>query len=221
MEQVYMKTKKSMLKTAAGVGGILLCLILSTKVSAQDLQNCLQNFGGWAGLVYVGLFTLLPVFFFPVAVLALAGGVMFGLWWGSVYTFIGAVLNCTLMFFLARYTGRKQVESLIEKKLSPLWQQRMENLNSGSGFRLLIILRLIPAVPYNLINYAFGLSGMKYSAYILASAIGIIPGTFAFINIGDKALDMSSPDFWTAIGLLALLLAVTALLGKILYPDKK
>ena len=81
--------------------------------------------------------------------------------------------------------------------------------------------RLIPAVPYNLINYAFGLTGMRYPAYILASALGIIPGTFAFINIGDKALDMSSPEFWIGIGLLGLLLAVTALLGKKLFPANK
>ena len=62
---------------------------------------------------------------------------------------------------------------------------------------------------------------MKYPAYILASAIGIIPGTFAFINIGDKALDITSPDFWIAIGLLVLLLAVTAALGKKLNPSNK
>ena len=98
-------------------------------------------------------------------------------------------------------------------------QSRLENLNSGSGFLLLIILRLIPAVPYNLINYAFGLSRMDYPTYILASCIGIIPGTFAFINIGDKALDVTSPDFWIAIGLLALLIAGTAVLGKKLYPN--
>ena len=213
-----MKAKKSMLKTAIGIGAILLGCFLSMKVSRQELQTYLQNLGSWAGIACIGLFALLPAFFFPVAVLALAGGLVFGLWLGSLYTFLGATLNCTLMFFLARYVGRKWIEALIEKKLSPVWQKRLQNLNSGSGFLLLIILRLIPAVPYNLINYAFGLSAMKYSTYILASAIGIIPGTFAFINIGDKALDVTSPDFWIAIGLLVLLLVVTSLLGKKLYP---
>ena len=81
-----------------------------------------------------------------------------------------------------------------------------------------MLLRLIPAVPYNLINYAFGLTGMGLPRYLLASAIGIIPGTLAFINIGDKALDPASPAFWAAVGLLALLLAVTALLGRRLFP---
>ena len=218
---VAMKAKKALITIGilAGLGG--LCWYLGTLVTPQELQAALQGLGSWAAIGYIGLFTLLPAFFFPVAVLALAGGLLFGLWWGSLYTFLGAILNCTLMFFLARFSGRKQVEALIEKKLSPVWQQRLANLNSNGGFALLIILRLIPAVPYNLINYAFGLSAMKYSTYILASGIGIIPGTFAFINIGDKALDVTSSDFWIAIGLLLLLLAVTAALVKKLYPQNE
>lgn len=174
----------------------------------------------WAALAYVGLFVLLPAFFFPVAVLALAGGLLFGLWWGSLYTFVGALLNCTLMFFLARYVGRERIENLVRKKLSPQWQARLSGLAGKRGFVLLIILRLIPAVPYNLINYAFGLTAMPFRTYLTASALGIIPGTLAFINIGDKALDPTSPGFWLAVGLLLLLLAVTALLGKKLFPKE-
>ena len=203
--------------------GALICLSiwLGSQVTPQQLQDAISRFGKWAAIAYIGLFTLLPAFFFPVAVLALAGGLLFGLFWGSIYTFAGAVLNCSVMFFLARYVGRKKAEQLIQKKLSPLWQSRLQSLNSSGGFALLVILRLIPAVPYNLINYAFGLTSMSYGTYILGSAIGIIPGTLAFINIGDKALDATSPDFWIAIGLLGLLLAVTALLGKKLFPANK
>lgn len=194
---------------------------LSTWLTPQQLQQALQQTGGWAPVLYIGLFILLPTFFFPVAVLALAGGLLFGLWWGSVYTFIGAVLNCALMFLLARYVGRSQVQRLVEQKLSPQWQRRLQMADGKEGFLLLIILRLIPAVPYNLINYTFGLTGISFSSYLLASAIGIIPGTFAFINIGDKTLEAGSPSFWIAIGLLVLLLAVTGLLGKKLFPGQK
>lgn len=194
---------------------------LSTWLTPQQLQQALQQTGGWAPVLYIGLFILLPTFFFPVAVLALAGGLLFGLWWGSVYTFIGAVLNCALMFLLARYVGRSQVQRLVEQKLSPQWQRRLQMADGKEGFLLLIILRLIPAVPYNLINYTFGLTGISFSSYLLASAIGIIPGTFAFINIGDKTLEAGSPSFWIAIGLLVLLLVVTGLLGKKLFPGQK
>lgn len=197
----------------------LLYVFVFSRIHAEDIQTTLVGYGKAAPFLYIGLFVVLPAFFFPVAVLALAGGLLFGLGWGSVYTFIGAVLNCTLMFIMARYIGRKKIEALIQQKLNPNWQRRLAEAGGRKGFLLLVILRLIPAVPYNLINYAFGLTKMSFRAYILASAIGIIPGTLVFINIGDKALDVSSPSFWLAVGLLVLLLAVTSLLGKRLFPN--
>ena len=186
----------------------------------ERIRELLSGLGAWAPWAYMAMFAVLPAFFFPVAVLALAGGVAFGLWQGALYTFIGAVVNCSVMFWTARHFGRKTIEALMEKRLDVKWRQRLDKLEGREGFILLIVLRLIPAVPYNLINYAFGLTGMRYPAYILASALGIIPGTFAFINIGDKAMDITSPGFWIAIGLLLLLLAVTALLGKKIFPEK-
>ena len=216
-----MKHKKTAVLLVLLIALAALTWKLATWLTPQQLQQALQQTGGWAPVLYIGLFILLPTFFFPVAVLALAGGLLFGLWWGSVYTFIGAVLNCALMFLLARYVGRSQVQRLVEQKLSPQWQRRLQMADGKEGFLLLIILRLIPAVPYNLINYTFGLTGISFSSYLLASAIGIIPGTFAFINIGDKTLEAGSPSFWIAIGLLVLLLAVTGLLGKKLFPGQK
>lgn len=216
-----MKHKKTAVLLVLLIALAALTWKLSTWLTPQQLQQALQQTGGWAPVLYIGLFVLLPAFFFPVAVLALAGGLLFGLWWGSVYTFIGAVLNCAMMFLLARYVGRSQVQRLVEQKLSPQWQRRLQMADGKEGFLLLIILRLIPAVPYNLINYTFGLTGISFSSYLLASAIGIIPGTFAFINIGDKTLETGSPSFWIAIGLLVLLLVVTGLLGKKLFPGQK
>ena len=216
-----MKHKKTAVLLVLLIALAALTWKLSSWLTPQQLQQALQQTGGWAPVLYIGLFILLPTFFFPVAVLALAGGLLFGLWWGSVYTFIGAVLNCALMFLLARYVGRSQVQRLVEQKLSPQWQRRLQMADGKEGFLLLIILRLIPAVPYNLINYTFGLTGISFSSYLLASAIGIIPGTFAFINIGDKTLEAGSPSFWIAIGLLVLLLVVTGLLGKKLFPGQK
>ena len=216
-----MKHKKTAVLLVLLIALAALTWKLSTWLTPQQLQQALQQTGGWAPVLYIGLFVLLPAFFFPVAVLALAGGLLFGLWWGSVYTFIGAVLNCAMMFLLARYVGRSQVQRLVEQKLSPQWQRRLQMADGKEGFLLLVILRLIPAVPYNLINYTFGLTGISFSSYLLASAIGIIPGTFAFINIGDKTLEAGSPSFWIAIGLLVLLLAVTGLLGKKLFPGQK
>lgn len=197
------------------------CIYAGTAITPGQLQSLISSTGSWAAFAYIGLFALLPAFFFPVAVLALAGGLLFGLWRGSLYTFLGAMLNCTLMFLLARYVGRDKVEQLLHSRLSPFWQKKLRGLEGRSGFLILVILRLIPAVPYNLINYAFGLTGMGFTTYLIGSAIGIIPGTLAFINIGDKALDAASPDFWIAIGLLGALLLITSILGKFAFPEDK
>ncbi len=213
------KHKKTIVIVGLVLAVTLLYIFVFSRISAEDIQTALAAYGNAAPLLYIGLFVVLPVFFFPVAILALAGGLLFGLVWGSIYTFIGAILNCALMFFMARYVGRARVEALLKKKLSLVWQQRLAGSGGKKGFLLLVILRLIPAVPYNLINYAFGLTQMSFRAYLFASAIGIIPGTLVFINIGDKALDIFSPSFWLAIGLLILLLAVTSLLGKWLFPN--
>lgn len=197
----------------------LLYMAAFSGVSAEGVRDALLRYGDLAPVIYTLLFAVLPAFFFPVAVLALAGGLLFGLLWGSVYTFIGAVINCALMFFLARRIGREKIRALVQRKLPSVWQARLKKAGGRNGFLLLIILRLIPAVPYNLINYAFGLTEMPFAAYMLGSAIGIIPGTLVFINIGDKALDVTSPSFRIALGLLVLLLAVTAFMSKKLFPN--
>ena len=214
--------KKKVLIAAAVclLTAILYCLVFSG-ITPQDIQSIVEKAGPWAPAAYVGLFALLPAFFFPVAVLALAGGLLFGLGLGSLYTFIGAIINCALMFLLSRYVGRAQAERFIANKLSPYWQDKLSKAGGKEGFLLLVILRLIPAVPYNLINYTYGLTPMAFRPYMLGSALGIIPGTLVFINIGDKAWDITSPSFWLAIGLLVLLLAVTAFLGKRLFPNNE
>ncbi len=216
-----MNKKKVLIAAAAILLMIGLYWLIFSGVTPEDIQGLVQRAGPWAPAAYIGLFALLPAFFFPVAVLALAGGLLFGLGLGSLYTFIGAIINCALMFILSRYVGRKQVEKFIAAKLSPFWQDKLNKAGGKEGFLLLVILRLIPAMPYNLINYTYGLTPMGFGAYMLGSAIGIIPGTLVFINIGDKAWDISSPSFWLAIGLLVLLLAVTAFLGKRLFPNNE
>ena len=217
-QTVKMNRRRWLIPAALCLTGAGLAVLFS-RVSPEVLHTHLTALGPWAPAGYMFLFTVLPAVFFPVAVLALAGGLLFGLLWGSIYTFLGAMLNCTLMFLLSRHFGRGRIDRYVTEKLPPVWRTRLRQAGGRQGFFLLILLRLIPAVPYNLINYAFGLTDMGLAPYLLASAAGIIPGTLVFINLGDKALNPASPAFGTAAGLLAALLAATALLGKRLFPN--
>ncbi|MEA5060378.1 MAG: TVP38/TMEM64 family protein [Candidatus Pelethousia sp.] len=198
---------------------VLLNWLVFSQISLEGLRSFLAGFGMLAPVAYMLCFAILPVFFFPVAVLALAGGLMFGLVWGSIYTFIGAVVNCALMFLLSRKLARNKARAAVEARLPEKWKAVLFDPAGKRSFLLLVVLRLIPAVPYNLINYSMGLTQMNFTTYMLGSIIGIIPGLFVFINISDKALDVTSPAFWNAVGLLAALLLITALLGKKLFPD--
>ena len=104
----------------------LLYMAAFSGVSAEGVRDALLRYGDLAPVIYMLLFAVLPTFFFPVAVLAFAGGLMFGLLWGSVYTFIGAVINCALMFFLARRLGREKIRALVQRKLPSVWQARLK-----------------------------------------------------------------------------------------------
>lgn len=213
------RLKTILFLAAAGIVTLLPVFAFSG-TSSQQIQSLLSPFGIFAPLAYIAAFALLPVVFFPVAILAVAGGLLFGLKLGSVYTLIGAAVNCALMFLLSRSVGRKKVQMLVDRRVSPVWRARLAHSSGKSGFFLLILLRLIPAVPYGLINYAFGLSDMRFLPYLLASVIGIIPGTLVFINLGDQVLNLASPSFWIAISLLFALFAVTFFLGRLFFPKE-
>ena len=216
-----MKYKKLAIASVLALGAIFLYRLVFSGVTVQDVQQWILRWGALAPLAYILAFSLLPAFLFPAAILVLAGGLVFGLIPGTLYTMIGSFFNCAIMFGISRYTGRSAVERYVKKHLSPVWQARLNQANGKRGFLLLLILRFLPTVPYNLLNYAYGLTGMNFTPYMIASMIGILPGTVVYINMGDKAMDTSSPAFWLAVGLLVLLCVVTTMLSRKLFPENK
>lgn len=194
-------------------------LALFSGISADELDTFIRGFGPWAPLAYVAAFTVLPAFFFPVAVLAPGGRPVIRLLGRSSIHLPGSCLKLHPYVLPGKAAGKKTGGADAAQPAGGTADRIFSFLEGRRGFLFLVLLRLIPAFPYNLINYAYGLSSMDYKTYILASVIGIIPGTFAFISIGDHMLDPSSPGFWISLGLMGLLLFVTAALGKLLFPN--
>lgn len=190
-------------------------------VTAQSIRDWITAFGTLAPIAYILVWALLPVFFFPVPVLALAGGLSFGLWIGTLYTLIGAVLNSSLMFWLAKVLARDMVNKYLEEKMPKKWWDRFMRAEGKESFLIVFICRLIPAMPYNVINYASGLTNIPFSKYTTATIIGILPGTVIFLNVGDKILDMHSPQFIISIVLVILLTLGSVLLGKTVAKKKE
>ena len=183
-------------------------------ITAQSIRDWVNGFGVLAPVAYIFVWALLPIFFFPVPVLALAGGLSFGLVDGSIYTVVGAIVNSSLMFWMAKLLAKDIVSSYLEKKMPKKWWDRFMNVGKKDGFFVVFICRLIPVMPYNVINYASGLTEISFISYSLATIFGILPGTVIFLNVGDKILDVGSPEFVWSIIFVVILTIVSVALGK-------
>lgn len=183
------------------------------------MKEFIESFGVIAPIVYVLMFAVLPIFFFPVPILAVAGGLVFGFVEGSLLTFFGAVINCYLMFIMSRKFGRNYVKDLLKRKLTEKQHKRIFDVSDDKLMMSLVILRLIPLVPYNLINYGYGLTNISLSKYMIASVLGIIPGTIVFLNFGATSSNVFSWQFLVASLMVVLLTVGSIYISKII--DKK
>ncbi|MGH7676009.1 MAG: TVP38/TMEM64 family protein [Gemmatimonadales bacterium] len=134
----------------------------------------------WGSVAFVVLYAVLSAFNFSGLVLTLAGGALFGFWWGALLNTIGANLGATGAWWLARALGREGLRVLVGDRLSGL-----DRLAAAQGPMWLLRLRLIPIVPFNLLNLAAGLTAMPWLGYAAATAIGILPGTLVYTYFAD------------------------------------
>ncbi len=214
LKKMILRHKKIIVFLASMIALYILYNYFFKDFGSAKIRDYVDSYGVFAPIAYILLFSVLPIAFFPVPILALAGGLSFGLIDGTIYTIIGAMINSTIMFLLARFVARDTVSSYLRKKLPPRWKDKLELSSGKEGFYLLLVLRLIPLIPYNMINYVFGLTSMSFVSYSLATLLGIIPGTLVFLNIGDKAIDYKSPEFLISIFLLVALILVSGYFAK-------
>ena len=194
------------LKIAAVLLIIAFGAYLLNRVGVSELKGFVGGYGIYAPIVYIACFAILPIFLFPVPILAVVAGAMFGLVWGSVYTIVGAMINSILMFYIARFLGFKSVSNFIGR--SDNFLAKLDK--SVNKFVLILILRLIPLVPYNALNYACGLINVSLKDYAGATFVGIVPATFIMVNLGDKVLDVKSFEFAFACVLMVLLVVLSS-----------
>jgi uncharacterized membrane protein YdjX (TVP38/TMEM64 family)/rhodanese-related sulfurtransferase len=179
----------------------------------SSLQHQIQSLGPWGPLVFLALFALATVAFLPGAVFGLAGGALFGPLWGCVWNLTGATLGATLAFLAARYIAGDWVARRAGGRLKEL----LEGVDA-EGWRFVAFVRLVPLFPFNLLNYALGLTRIRLDHYVLASLLAMVPGTLAYTWLGYAGSEVAAGS-QTAVRnlLLALgLLAVVAFLPRLL-----
>lgn len=212
------KTSLNLLK----IGLVLVVIFIGYKLlpymDTQAIHAWVDSYGRLAPIFYIGLWTVLPIFLFPVPPLALPGGILFGLVEGSIYTLIGVFLNASLMYFMTKGLFKNQVKNFLYPRLPESVLSRLYLKEQRSLWMFFFILRFLPIISYNLINYAAGLTEINYKNHITSTLIGVIPGTIAYINFGDKMLDPKSSDFIIAIGFVVLIVVISLLVAKFYMP---
>ena len=205
-----MKALKYILSGIAIITFLFVILkILNLDIDSKDIQTYVNSFGKLAPIIYIIIFALVPLTLFPDSIIAIAGGLIFGLVKGYIYTAIGAILGATLSFYISRKLGRNFVKKLTKEKLD-----NVEEMINSNGFFIIFMLRLIPLFPFDIISYGAGLTSVKYKDFILATFLGTIPGILVFTNIGAQSVNMGSGSFYVSIGALVLLFIISMVLKK-------
>ena len=143
----------------------------------------IESLGSTGAIAFIGIYIMATVAFLPAFILTLGAGVLFGAWWGSIYVFIGATLGSIVAFLVGRYFARDWVAKKIVNNDK---FKAIDRAVGKEGLKIVLLTRLSPAFPFNLLNYAFGVTGVSARDYIIGS-IGMIPGTIMFVYIGSLA----------------------------------
>jgi uncharacterized membrane protein YdjX (TVP38/TMEM64 family) len=180
------------------IGKILLvtCLITIAIAAAKyfQLQQLIYTALAWiktlgylAPIAFIGIYNLATILLIPGSLLTLGGGFIFGAVWGSVYVLIAATLGATFAFLIGRYLSRDWVRQQLDKY--PKFKA-IEAAVSKEGLKVVLLTRLSPVFPFNLLNYAFGVTGVSLKDYVLGS-IGMIPGTILYVYVGSLVGDLA------------------------------
>src|SRR6266700_194924 len=168
-----------------GVAAILIVLALKYFHVQDLLKSALDwigKLGPWGPVIFVGLYVVATVLFVPGSVLTLGAGAVFGVVLGSVCVSISATLGATAAFLVGRYLARDAIARKIAKNEE---FATIDRAVADEGWKIVLLTRLSPVFPFTLLNYAFGLTRVKLSHYVLASWIGMMPATVMYVYLGS------------------------------------
>lgn len=189
-------------------------------ISLEEIKAWVLGHGAWAAVIYVATFVILPIFFFPVPVIVLAGGTIFGLFKGSLYTMIGVLINTPIMYFIGRFLLKDFVHRFVNNHMSAKLRSALESTNQKVLSLVLFIIRLSPIFSYNLVNYISGVTEINFLPYILTTIAGVLPGVIVFINIGENVLKVGSKEFFISLSFLLLLVVISAIISKLFLKNE-
>src|SRR6059058_3147885 len=148
----------------------------------KEALDWIGKLGPWGPVIFAGLYVVATVLFIPGSVLTLGAGAVFGVALGSVCVSISATLGATAAFLVGRYLARDAIARKIAKNEE---FATIDRAVADEGWKIVLLTRLSPVFPFTLLNYAFGLTRVKLSHYVVASWLGMIPGTVMYVYLGS------------------------------------
>ncbi len=177
---------------------IIVLVVIATLLAAANLFNLKQGFrdalawisglGPLGPLIFIALYIVVCVLLLPGSIPTLGAGVVFGVVKGSVVVSIGSTLGATCAFLIGRYLARNWVSGKI------VGNEKFKAIDEAvgtEGWKIVLLTRLSPIFPFNLLNYAFGLTKVSLKHYFFASWVGMIPGTIMYVYVGSLAGDLA------------------------------
>lgn len=205
-------TRLTVLVVLVGVGASL--VLVADDLSVAGIRAVVDGLGVWAPLVYVGLYVLATVFLLPGTPFTVAAGVVFGPWLGLGVVLLGATLGATGSFLVGRVVGRDAVVQLAGRRV-----RAIDRTLERNGLLSVLVVRLIPLFPFNVLNLVCGVTGLKLRDYVIGTAVGIIPGTALLVLAGGSIDDPTSPMFVGSVAGFVALAVVTGLIARRMRPS--
>lgn len=193
----------------AALIGLYYLFNIKLSIRPTEIQDFITSFGWISPFVFLLAYTLGPFIYFPSSLLSITASITYGLWPGALYIWTGALGGATSGYFIGRFMGK----TIFSKRQIP-WNPRMKYLMENRGFFVVLVLRLIPLVGFSMLSYLSGFSKIKYSHFISATMIGIIPGMLMYGTFGQSIISGSRLLLWIALALLFVLSTVGFFLRK-------
>ncbi|MFQ3612210.1 MAG: TVP38/TMEM64 family protein [Cyanobacteriota bacterium] len=183
--------RRSWLKLAVSVGVAIVVFLLARQLGVfgavqsffTDALAWIEGLGPLGPLIFIGIYIVATVLFLPASVLTLGAGAVFGVLAGALYVVIGATIGANLAFLIGRYLARERVARLIAGNAK---FAAIDRAVGREGWKIVGLIRLSPAFPFNVLNYALGLTQVSFLDNVVGTA-GIVPGTFMYVYIGSLA----------------------------------
>jgi uncharacterized membrane protein YdjX (TVP38/TMEM64 family) len=167
--------------------------------------------GAWAPVLYAGVYALATLLAIPGSALTITAGALFGSLIGVVTVIIGATIGASLCFLVARYLARDAVKGMLEKNEK---FRKLDEMTEKNGSVFVAITRLVPLFPFNVLNYGFGLTGVRFVDYVLWSFLCMLPGTVLYV-VGTDAVTTALEEGrvpWLLIGVVVTVAALLTVL---------